>query len=273
MLDEKNELHVFDQAIALAASSRNVYSGTTSDAYRNMVGPFGGITAATMLNAVLKHPELIGEPVSMTLNFAAAVEPGEFEVEALPIRTNRSTQHWQVVQRQGGQVATSATVFCAVRKETRSEQELRAPDVCAPEEAARLDTIGRREWLANYEFRFISGSYDPSNPEEANDSYSLLWIRDNPPRPLDFAALAARGDSFFPRLFTRTQRFFPAGTVSLTLHFHADSVELARTGSGYLLGAARANRAYKNYHDQTAHLWSASGDLLLSSSQMMYYKL
>lgn len=273
MSAERTETHVFDEAIALVASSRNCYTGETSDAYRNMVGPFGGITAATLLNAILKHPDRLGEPVSMTLNFAAAVEPGGFEVEALPIRTNRSTQHWQVIQRQGSQVVTSATIFCAIRKETWSEQELKAPDVCGPEKTTRLDTTGRREWLTNYEFRFISGSYDPKNSEAAKDSYSLLWIRDNPSRPLDFASLAAMGDSFFPRLFTRTQLFFPAGTVSLTLYFHADSLEIAQSGTGYLLGAARANRSYKSYHDQTAYLWSSTGNLLLSSSQLMYYKI
>lgn len=273
MVVGKSELHAFDQAIALSASGKNTYIGKTSDAYRNMVGPFGGITAATLLNAVLQHPERVGEPVSMTLNFAAAVEPGEFDIEALPIRTNRSTQHWQVMQSQGGHVVTSASVFCAVRNDTWAEQELKAPDVVPPENVARLDTAQRREWLANYEFRFLSGAYDPAKPEEATDSHSLLWIRDNPPRPLDFAALAALGDSFFPRLFTRTQQFFPAGTVSLTLYFHADALEISLVGTDYLLGSARANKAYKNYHDQTAYLWSSAGNLLLSSSQIMYYKL
>jgi hypothetical protein len=46
--------HVFDQAIALTASGDGVYTGATSPAYANMVGPFGGITAATVLNAVLR---------------------------------------------------------------------------------------------------------------------------------------------------------------------------------------------------------------------------
>lgn len=266
------EAHPFDQAIALVASSRNIYTGRTSDDYQNMVGPFGGITAATLLNAVLQHPGRIGEPVSMTVNFAAAIEPGEFDIEAVPIRTNRSTQHWQLTQKQSGQVVTIATVFCAVRSETWAEQELQAPSIDKPEELARLETAHRRAWLANYEFRFSSGVYDPDKPEEGLSSQSLLWVRDNPSRPLDFPALAALGDSFFPRLFTRTQRVFPAGTVSLTLHFHADSLELASVGSEYVLGSARANRAFRSYHDQTAYLWSSAGRLLLSSSQMMYYK-
>ena len=91
--------HAFDQAIALQPQDTNLFAGATSDAYQNMVGPFGGVTAATLLNAVLQHPERIGEPISLTINFAGPVQPGAFAIEATPIRTNRSTQHWLLLQR------------------------------------------------------------------------------------------------------------------------------------------------------------------------------
>ena len=64
--------HVFDQAIALTATGDGQYTGATSPAYANMVGPFGGVTAATALNAVMQHPALLGEPLSLTVNFCAA---------------------------------------------------------------------------------------------------------------------------------------------------------------------------------------------------------
>ncbi len=61
-----------------------------------MVGPFGGTTAATALRAILLHPALLGEPVALTVNYAAAMAEGPFSVTARPVRTNRSTQHWTV---------------------------------------------------------------------------------------------------------------------------------------------------------------------------------
>src|SRR5690606_30812603 len=79
--------HSFDQAIALTAVAPNLYKGSTSDAFKNMVGPFGGLTAAILLNAVLQHPERLGDPVSLTVNFAGPVGDGDFEVEATPLRT------------------------------------------------------------------------------------------------------------------------------------------------------------------------------------------
>jgi hypothetical protein len=45
--------HAFDQAIVLTPTAVGMFTGATSSAYANRVGPFGGVTAATALNAVL----------------------------------------------------------------------------------------------------------------------------------------------------------------------------------------------------------------------------
>ena len=86
--------HVFDTAIALQHQGGDDFTGHTSPAYWNMIGPFGGITAAIALNAVLQHPQLLGEPVALTVNYAGPVGQGPFTAQARPARTNRSTQHW-----------------------------------------------------------------------------------------------------------------------------------------------------------------------------------
>ena len=51
--------HPFDQALQLTSAEPNVYTGASARPYWNMVGPFGGMTAATALNAVLQHPALL----------------------------------------------------------------------------------------------------------------------------------------------------------------------------------------------------------------------
>ena len=50
--------HPFDSAVALQPQADGTFLGHTSPAYANMVGPFGGITAAQALNAALLHPQL-----------------------------------------------------------------------------------------------------------------------------------------------------------------------------------------------------------------------
>ncbi|MAB23923.1 MAG: acyl-CoA thioesterase [Pseudomonadales bacterium] len=265
--------HAFDQAIALQPQDTNLFAGATSDAYQNMVGPFGGVTAATLLNAVLQHPERIGEPISLTINFAGPVQPGAFAIEATPIRTNRSTQHWLLLQRQAGKVVTSGTAFFATRRETWSEQQLPMPAAVA---ADSLPLVSRteRSWFENYDFRYVSGLFNPASPSEhdTGDTDTVLWARDNPARPLDFASLTAMGDVFAPRIFHRRQRFTPAGTVSMTHYYHADAAQLIEAGDRHVLGHARAARMHNNYSDQIAHVWSDDGTLLLTSTQVAYYK-
>jgi DNA-binding FadR family transcriptional regulator len=68
--------HPFDQALKLQALAPDRYAGRTSEAYWNMVGPFGGCTAATVLAAILQHPDRLGAPLSVTVNFAAALAQG-----------------------------------------------------------------------------------------------------------------------------------------------------------------------------------------------------
>jgi len=264
--------HVFDQAIALTAVSPNLYKGATSEAFANMVGPFGGVTAAILLNAALQHPERLGDPVSLTVNFAGPVADGEFEVEATPLRTNRSTQHWLLLQKQNGELVTSATAFFATRRETQSAQQLSAPVAPAATTLQRLD-INIRNWFKQYDFRFVHGiPLQPRLASQPHDTETLLWVRDYPERQLDFASLTALGDVFAPRIFMLRDSFTPAGTVSMTHYFHAVGEELSNVGSGFLLGRALASRLHNNYADQIAHLWSEDGVLLLSSTQSVYFK-
>ena len=117
------ELHAFDQALALTAQGPDRFLGHTSPAYWNMVGPFGGITAAVVLNAVMQHPARLGEPVTLTINYAAALIPGAFTVQARAARTNRSTQHWVIEVMQPDDMGQDRTVLTAstitaMRRET-----------------------------------------------------------------------------------------------------------------------------------------------------------
>ena len=49
--------HPFDNAIHLDTSDGNVRHGRTHPEWANVVGPFGGITAAVMLRAIETHPD------------------------------------------------------------------------------------------------------------------------------------------------------------------------------------------------------------------------
>jgi acyl-CoA thioesterase len=279
--------HPFDQALALTPvtatthehgrESARHWQGQTHPAYWNMVGPFGGLTAAQALQAVLQHPELLGEPVSFTVNFAAALAEGAFRVEARPVRTNRSTQHWVVAISQTDSagvdsVMLTATVVTARRRTTWSAADAALPSVPAPAGITRESTARRVTWTQRYDMRPCAGEIPAEwNGAEA-DSLTQLWMRDDPPRPLDFCSLTAMADVFYPRVWRRRARMTPVGTVSMTVYFHAGAAELAATGEGYLLGQARAQSFFNGYFDQSAELWNEAGVLLATTHQIVYFK-
>ncbi len=272
--------HPFDRALALEHSDiqAGLFTGATSPDYWNMVGPFGGTTAALALQAVLRHPDLLGEPIAITVNYAAAVVAGPFEIRATPVKTNRSTQHWTVEIRQNDaegrpQLNTTATVVTAVRRETWSATDLPMPAVPAPGDVERL-TIGPKAvaWVGQYEMRPVRGSMPTQWDGRGDHSETLLWLRDAQPRVLDFAALTAMSDIFFPRVWLRRATVVPVGTVSITTYFHCTAAQLAQVGTAHLLGRATGQQFAQGFFDQSAQLWNQAGHLLATSNQIVYYK-
>lgn len=270
-MPNNDQLHLFDEAVKLATLSPYTYQGHIPQTYANMVGPFGGIIVAVILNGILSHKEHQGDPISVTVNFAGPIVDAPFELALRPIRTNRSNQHWTAELTQGSEVATTATAVLANRQETWMMPEARAPSAPKPEEVMSWSAPAEPKWIQRYDFKFISGDVTLSG-QPAKDSESLLWVRDEPERLLDFLSLAALSDVFFPRVFIRRQKLGVSSTVSLTTHFHADGSSLKRQATRPILAAARGQRFYRGYFDQVAEIWSDEGELLASSSQMVYFK-
>lgn len=261
----------FDQAIALQSLGQHRYSGSTHSAWLNMVGPFGGITAAVLLHAVLLHPERLGTPVAFTINFCAGVAEGAFEITAKPARTNRSTQHWTIELTQGGAVVITATAVTAVRRTTFSSIESPIPTVTPAQALPRAEaTI--LPWTQRYDMRSLTGHLPTVWDGTQSDTLTQVWVRDVQQRHIDFASLTALADTFFPRVFLRRRTFVPIGTVSMTVYFHADAAELAALGSEFVLGQAKAQCFFNGFFDQSAQLWSEAGLLLVTTHQVVYFK-
>lgn len=279
--------HFLDAALKLEESpveaEEGRYTGTVSPAYWNMVGPFGGTTAATVLQAVMQHPARLGEPIALTVNYAAALGAGAFAVTARAVRTNRSTQHWLMELTQPDadgtpQLVTTATAVTAARRTTWSVNDMPMPAAPAPHAVPRTLINFRADWLQRYDMRMVLGEV-PAQWDEAeraadpaDASLTRMWVRDDPARAIDFPALTAMADVFYPRAWLRRPKLVPAGTVSFTVYFHADSALLAATGDGHLLAQARAQAFRNGFFDQSAQLWNQAGDLLATSHQIVYYK-
>ncbi|CQD16855.1 hypothetical protein BN000_03596 [Mycobacterium europaeum] len=107
--------HPFDDAIRLDATGTHVRRGRTHPEWANMVGPFGGITAAAVLHAIESHPDRRGEPLALTVNYAAPIADGGFEISLRAARTNRSNQHWETTSSCAPRTPTASVAATSTR--------------------------------------------------------------------------------------------------------------------------------------------------------------
>lgn len=270
--------HPFDDALRLESMREgregSVWRGHTDPRYWHAIGPFGGTTAAIVLNSLLQEQTAEGAPISLSLTYASAIESGEFEVRNARVAASRSTQHWSAQIWQKGKVVVNAIALLAKRRESWSDCESVMPDVppASSINPGSWSELGL-EWLNRYRLRVVRGGFEAvSEGRISAPAITEQWIEDYPPRNLDFPALAACCDAFCSRLYLRKGEMLPAGTVSLTIFFHADHQALSENGSKPVLGVARAGRFYNRFFDQHAEVWREDGVLLATSQQMVWFQ-
>ena len=270
--------HPLDAATALAGPvDAVVRAGRTGDGYWTFIGPFGGVSAATALRAVLERPDRDGDPITITVNFCAPIARGEFQVHTRRARANRSSQHWLVEFRQGesDEAVLTASIVTAVRRDSWSRQPSHAPALPPFESMVAGDNKQSLPWVAQYGFRFAEGApkMTAETPDPPNSPRSVLWIHDDVPRTLDAVSLLALSDAFFGRIFQVIGRIPPFGTVSMTTHFHASGDELAAHGSEPLAAVADSHVFHRSFCDQSVELFGRGGQLLATSTQIAYFKV
>jgi acyl-CoA thioesterase len=265
--------HLFDDATAVTAGDSR-WQGRTSDDYWAFVGPFGGATAATILRALIDHPQRAGHPLALTVNYCAPVAQGAFDLDVRLVKANRSSQHWSVEMTQGGgDVATLATAVFAERRSSWDHQQASFPGATPFEQTLPYPSLAM-SWAKQYDFRFVEGEPKFGDAPAATPShaYSKLWISDRVPRKIDLLSLTSMSDAFFGRIFHARHQLVPFGTVSLTTYFHVDAADLATEDITRVLAVADAKIFHKSYCDQNGELWSPSGRLLATTTQIAYFK-
>jgi hypothetical protein len=265
--------HPFDDAIALQGLAEGRWQGRTTPAYANMTGPFGGVTAATLLNAVLSDPRAAGDPVSATVNYVAAVADGAFEIATRLVRGGKYLQHWALELAQDGQPKTTASIVLGRRAAPFSHHAATPPAARVFDDSTPPGFMPPLEWLNRYETRFSEGGLAGRGAEDPyGPTKSVMWVADRPARALDHLSLLAMSDSFILRLVHLRGAAVLGGTVSLTTHFLGTADDIAAQGAAPLLGLADATRFHANFHDQHMQLWSKDGTLLASGTQVVWFR-
>jgi len=204
----------------------------------------------------------------------APVAGGGFDLNVRLIKATRSTQHWFVELMQDDGVAAFATAVFAIRRPSWSHQPATMPSAPPFDQVRPLPDNGIANWVRQYQFRFVEGApgYNAAPLEIPASAYSKMWLSDATPRPIDFLSLLSMSDAFFARIFHARRELVPFGTVTLTTYFHVSSEDLATEDMTHVLACADAKIFNRSYQDQTGELWSPSGKLIATTTQIGYFK-
>lgn len=261
--------HPLDRGLKLTEVADGLYQGEASPSYWNQVGPFGGMTAAMMLNVILRDPGRTGDPVALTVNYAAPMAMASYRLATRLVRASRTTQHWSVELLQDNVTLATASAVLAIRRKSWGRNEIAPPEALpGADVTASMDRGRGMPWFRQYDLRPIRTLGSTTDTQV----HTHAWIRDEPPRPLDFPALAAVCDTMLPWMFRRRKQMIPVSTVSLSVYFHVGSAELASVGDEHVYTRSYGQVCHAGFMDSNAQVWSRQGLLLATTQQMMWIK-
>ena len=231
---------------------------------------FGG-TAATMLRALIDHPEASGDPLSMTVNYLRADGEGPFDLDVRLVKANRSSQHWWVEMSQDG--ADDATFATAVFAERVPRGRIRMR--ISPRDAVRGDAAlpACAPWVRQYDFRFVEGqpkfAARPAPPDSATPgcgSVTGCRARSNA------LSLMSMSDAFFGRIFhVRNGNWCRSARCRSRPISIPTQRTLPRRTSPMSSAVANASTFHRSYCDQNGQLRSPTR-LLATTTQIAYFK-
>ena len=193
--------HPFDAAVALVAGEGDTWQGRHQRCLRQHDRSVRRHhRRAGCWPRCCMHPQRLGEPVALTVNFAAAVADGPFTIVAHAGPHQPLDPALDRAAAAAGPGGATGTVFTAVRRDTWSAASTRCPLCRRPWTTCRRPARQRRRVDAPLRDAFRRGRRTPTpgHGRDQGDSRTALWMRDAPPRPLDFASLTALADVLLP---------------------------------------------------------------------------
>jgi hypothetical protein len=254
-------------------SGEKTYSAHTDPVYWNAVGPFGGWLAAVFLRCTNLETGDVGDPLTFSINFAGAMQPGAFTVRLRSLRTNRSTSFWstELLQTQDGVevLCAFATIVIARRRETPAFAETIAPEAAPPEGLHRFSARAGLSFLQRLDLRFAGGGPVSNSP----DRKVVMWARSLDATSMDYETLTTLCDAGLPHIFVRLKRPVPVSSVTLNVFYHATRDDLVPIGEDFLLTESRMRAAGHGFFDEATSVWSRAGKLLATTEQVVWFKV
>lgn len=234
-------------------------------------GLWGGYAIGLCIRVLEAEPEAVGEPLSLTLTYAAGLPAGALDIRTRRLRQGGSIGFWEVELLPAGseQVGVHGVVTIARRPKTPSFAFARMPAAPAPESLPSPD-MGRAAMhygASAFERRTLEGF----PPKPSGDSRSLAWVRSRR-GPLDKALLGMITDNSAPRAMYALGSSVMTTTLSLTAYLHATVEEIAEVGDDFILVECEGRVGGGGASDERSSYWRRDGKLLATSEQLAWYR-
>jgi acyl-CoA thioesterase len=240
--------------------------------WKNPNGPlWGGYAIGLCLTVIAAEPDVVGEALSITLTYAAALREGQIDVRTRRLRQGGSVGVWEVELRPAGadDVSVHAIVTMARRPATPQFAFAQMPQVAEPEGLASPDSPGGAGHVTARVFDRRMSETFPIQP--STSAYSTAWVR---PRlgVWDKPLLGMVSDNWAPRAFYAFGHGVMTTTLSLTIYLHATTEEVAAAGGDYLLVECDGRVGGGGASDERSSYWRRDGKLLATSEQLVWYR-
>ena len=233
-------------------------------------GLWGGYAIGLGVRVMEAEPEAIGEPLSLTLTYAAGLPSGALDVRTRRLRQGGSVGVWEVEMLATGsdQVGVHAIVTMARRPNTPDFSFVSMPAAPDPEDlpAPDMTGVGRHFGATAFERRTLDGF----PPKPGTDSRSLAWVRSRR-GGLDKALLGMITDNSAPRAMYALDSVMTT-TLSLTAYLHGTAEEIAQVGDDYILVECEGRVGGHGASDERSSYWRRDGKLLATSEQLAWYR-
>ncbi len=266
-------MHLLDQSLALERLSESEtkvsFGAETHPEFKNLIGPYGGWSVGILTRALLEAAEDGMELVSITTDFLAGLSVGPIRIDVERDGGGRNTQFWtaRMTSADGTILGTRATAVLSRRRETLVWTEGTRPEAPEPEDCQRFTPP--MPWTKTLEIR---AAINQPFKEVGQPLASSAWVRIDPGRQLDPAALVTLADTPVPRLFFVLGKPSMIATVSMTVYLHATKEDFEASGEDYMLVEADGARGHRGFYDQHARMWSRDGRLLATTQQIVWFK-
>ena len=234
-------------------------------------GLWGGYAIGLAIRVLESEPDAVGEALSLTLTYAAALPSGPLDIRTHRLRQGGSIGVWEVEILPGGsdQVGVHAIVTMARRPDTPAFAFAAMPQAPEPHALPEL-AIGEASQhygASAFERRTLEGF----PPAPSTSSRSLSWVRSRR-GPMDKAMLGMVTDHSPPRAMYALGRAVNTTTLSLTVYLHATAQEIAEVGEDFILVECEGRVGSRGASDERSSYWSRGGRLLATSEQLAWYR-